>query len=163
MAPIRSSGRTKSSGLKQGTLSFTSAKRTASTSTAGKHKKAAAATQSESATKPASNSSSSGSSSERSDASAPVLLDANAQKEEHASTITRRLRPANRRRLSPSPEVASAAYSLKDTPIEEGRGEEEQDGEMQEQRLPALNPQDRRWTKIHQAAKRRTGRAAPGE
>jgi hypothetical protein len=37
-----------------------------------------------------------------------------------------------------------------------------EDAEMKEAR-PALNPQDRRWTKIHYAAKKRMGRAALGE
>ncbi|KAF8621805.1 hypothetical protein AX15_007481 [Amanita polypyramis BW_CC] len=126
MAPTQSSGNTRSS-LRQGTLSFASTKRTALTSTAGKQRKAVVVSPS-----PSSDDATSTSVVEDSDELPKSFRSHKRVKDDQTS------RPTKRRHVSPSPEVA-----LK--PLSHGTEEER----------PRLNPKDKRWIKIHAAAKRK--------
>ena len=124
MAPTRSSGNARSSSLRQGTLSFASSKRTASTSTAGKQKKAVVTPPSETNEDVTSNDSA-----ESQQAYKPYKR----VKDDQMS------RPAKRRHISPSPEVAPKTQS---------------EDEVKDERS-ILDPRDKRWVKIHAAAKQR--------
>ncbi|KIL69102.1 hypothetical protein M378DRAFT_176093 [Amanita muscaria Koide BX008] len=142
MAPIRSSSN-KSSVLRQGTLSFASTKRTGSTSTTGKQKKAVQSTPT------TTERSLSLSGPERSGASTPVEANAGSLQPSKAyrEEAPRSLRPAKRRHVSPSPEVALPPPRDEAVVVREER--------------PRLNPKDRRWAKIRKATKAKMGNAAP--
>ena len=144
MAPAKS---TKSSALKQSTLSFASAKRTASTSTAGKPKKATktiVSSSSETASSaPESLYSLSTSSAEDSAESFQPPKSLKRVKQGQPA------RPAKRRHVSPLAEVA---------PEPQPRAAEEVKDER-----PRLELKDRRWKKVHLAAQKRTDFANQSE
>ncbi|KAK2464016.1 hypothetical protein APHAL10511_003960 [Amanita phalloides] len=148
MAPTRSSGSTRSSSLRQGTLTFASTKRTASTSTAGKPTKVV---KSVVASIPSSSESSPSSSEKSSPAS--VFEDDDGPLQQPSRSYKRRekedsaLRPAKRRHVSSAPEAAPKPQSHAAEEIKDER--------------PRLNPKDRRWTKLHAAAKKRMDYPTP--
>lgn len=139
MAPTRSS-------LKQGILSFASAKRTASTSTSGKPKKATTTTVS-----PSSESSSSIHEHSLSVSSAEDSAESFQQPSKSLKRVTedRALRPAKRRHVSPVAEVAPRPQPRTAEEVKDGRSK--------------LDPKDRRWIKLHAVARKRTDFANPSE
>ena len=132
MAPTRSS-------LKQGTLSFASAKRTASTSITGKPKKATKTT--------VSLSSESGSTTPEHSLSTSSAEDSAESFQQPSKSLKRVkedrvLRPAKRRHVSPVAEVAPRPQPRAEEEVKDGRSK--------------LDAKDRRWIKLHAISRKRT-------
>ncbi|KAF8628721.1 hypothetical protein AX17_005943 [Amanita inopinata Kibby_2008] len=130
--------------MKQGTLGFASAKRTASTSTAGKHKKVAQVA-------PVTLTSSGSNSSREGSVHIPIVEDGAGSLQPSKSykrvKEDQAFRAAKRSRTSADGVVTASS-------------QEAEKGVEEVERL-SLNPNDRRWRKIHEETKERMGYAMP--